>query len=439
MKKASKGATLLTIMLMTASFLFTSGFSFITLSRDVLKTETEKVSFELPFTDIKGIPAEGAVMEMYARSVINGDESGTFRPKQPVTNMESIVLIDRLLGYKPAEEDIESNIYLKETFDIPQWAVGYIGWALDKNLITYEELPKMSLKEPMIKQDAAVLAVRALGLTKEAKKRKASELKFLDTAQLTPELKGYISVAAEQGIMESVADGTFQPASPVSRGEMAIILSKLSDVLHLPADNQSVGFIKEIDGGKRTIVLSGINAMEFNLILPEDYVCYLDLKPTTLDALETGEYVSVLTREGGSTVVMAKTKGSDKGINIPFENLDPGQAPEEIAQWVDSNKNTEQCAVKKLDNNLYILVSRGEKKTAGYAVNITQVSGMRDQEALNLTIGMEMTDPDPDALVSQVIDYPFVLIRLADLGDALSSIEFVNKQNQKIAEIINKG
>jgi serine protease AprX len=66
---------------------------------------------------------------------------------------------------------------------------------------------------------AAVALVRAAGLRSEAEAKAGSPLVFLDTSGIPSELRGYISVAVSNGLLQS--DSTFRPNGAFTRADLA--------------------------------------------------------------------------------------------------------------------------------------------------------------------------------------------------------------------------
>ncbi len=82
------------------------------------------------------------------------------------------------------------------------------------------------------RSEAAAMVGRALGLDKTQRSTRFSDVGSSNHAS------GYIESAAEKGILNGFKDGTFRPDQPVTRAEMAILISK---AYSLP-DTQSVAF-----------------------------------------------------------------------------------------------------------------------------------------------------------------------------------------------------
>ena len=66
---------------------------------------------------------------------------------------------------------------------------------------------------------AAVALVRAAGLRSEAEARAGTPLAFLDVSGIPSELRGYISVAVSNGLLQG--DTTFRPSGALTRADLA--------------------------------------------------------------------------------------------------------------------------------------------------------------------------------------------------------------------------
>ncbi len=91
----------------------------------------------------------------------------------------------------------------------------------------------------------------------------------------------------------------------------------------------------------------------------------------------------------------------------PFEAVEPEQAPQEIQDWVNESKFFEMGQIKKYGKETYILVTRGEKKTGGYAAEIERIQQFSD----HLKVTVNLADPPKGYAVIQPIEYPFSLVK----------------------------
>ncbi|MFZ5969825.1 MAG: stalk domain-containing protein [Bacillota bacterium] len=84
---------------------------------------------------------------------------------------------------------------------------------------------------------------------------------------------------------------------------------------------------------------------------------------------------------------------------------------EEIKNWVESNYKNGGIYYKKVDHEIYILVSGGEKPTGGYSVEVDNVTMITPDTAY---VAAHVNAPGKGDIVAQVITYPYVLIKIED-------------------------
>lgn len=432
----SKLVTILIIMSITGSLVLI-GFAFAPAEvREPLLTKAKAPDIGFPFNDIRGHWAESAIIEMYAKGVMIGYKDSTFRPKKPVTFLEAVVMVDKLLYGKPSIIDTSpSSNYLHDQYNIPEWAVGYISSAMRHEILPWEKLQKVSQQPLLTREQAAELAVRALELTKQVKQKSGATVQFTDAAQITENARGFVALACERRVMNGFPDGSFQPAGPISRAEIAILLANIADQLPYINSEETSGFIKSVDVEHSTVKFVYEEGTEAEITLPGLCLIYLDDKTAGIDQLAQGNHLRVIQSHSGDlTVVIAQAVVPDLGVPLASEKVNLALAPEIIRQWVETNKSSETYMVMAANGSLYFLVTRGEKMTAGYNVNIIKVSSTADEKGADFRIWVDRTDPSPDTFVNQVISYPFALVRVDLPQKTIDAVTFVDKLNQVISE-----
>jgi hypothetical protein len=425
------------VLCMVVSLFATSGFALTLMPGELAENNVISQPAQLPFNDIKGHWAESAIMEVYAKEVIRGYDNFAFRPNQPVTSLEGIVMIDRLLGYETSKYSVFADGYLKEKFNIPEWAVGYVGAAFRNDILLYSELEKIALRRPMTRLDAATMAIRALGLAKQIKRNENLAVTYKDLSQLDLEDKAVISLVSERKIMNGFTDGSFQPENPISRAEMASILSNL--FRHIPGlkYGEVSGVVKSVNPEDNIITILVNDSMEEQVVLPQQYYIYFNDKAVAIDKLVPGYFVRIIgTKAVGIKVLIVQLVVSDEGNELSIEEVNLKSEPLEIQQWVEINRNFENYLARVYNGKLYFLVTRGEKMTGGYTVNLRKVSYTIDDKEINYKVWMERSDPDREALVNQVISYPYALVRvdLSKEKGEVSNLIFVDELNEVLAK-----
>ncbi len=432
--KGRKMVTITAIWLI-AAFLFTSGFTFISLKSATVGS-TDSKNLLLPLTDIKGHWAEAGIMEMYARGVMIGYRDGSFRPKKQLTYLDGIVMLDKMLWGEPPKSDFETSGYLKDEFKIPEWAVGYIASALRHQIIYYSDLQKVAQAQPLTRQEIAVFIIRALELTGKTDAEKELRLPFNDAKEIPDQLKGYVSLVNELGIMTGFPNGDFKGNRTVSRAEMAKILNNIADfVSYLKMDEVS-GFIKSLANSEGAITLTTSSGKEVRIVLSDKYFIYLDNKAATTEKLKPGMYLRVITSTSRrTTVLLAQRVNPDEGTPVMFEQVLTLPSAD-ILNWVEENKVKESYSVKTIEEKLYLLAARGEKMTGGYKITIRKIFAARNKNGgLDYTVFVLRSDPGRDSIVNQVISYPYSLVRFDKSGETVNSIIFLDELNRVLEEI----
>lgn len=112
----------------------------------------------------------------------------------------------------------------------------------------------------------------------------------------------------------------------------------------------------------------------------------------------------------GAIFIPRTLKGKDG--EIKFKVVEEEDIPDTISEMLPKYLLEERALTCKFDNDIYVVVTRGEKKSKGYLVEIDQV--MKEnytKDIYDLVVYAKFTDPDPDEIVDQEFDYPFVVIK----------------------------
>ncbi|NBI07822.1 protease complex subunit PrcB family protein [Senegalia massiliensis] len=99
-------------------------------------------------------------------------------------------------------------------------------------------------------------------------------------------------------------------------------------------------------------------------------------------------------------------KGDEK---VSFDIIKEDDIPKEIEEILPKYQKEERALACKVDDKIYIVVTRGEKNTDGYDVTIQSIEKKKNNGKFDLIVYAEYTDPKPDEIVPQVITYPTVI------------------------------
>lgn len=115
------------------------------------------------------------------------------------------------------------------------------------------------------------------------------------------------------------------------------------------------------------------------------------------------------------------------GSPAPFKILsganqvDP-ELPEEVKKWAVSSSRNQSAGSMTYGEWTYILIATGERPTAGYEVEIINIS---DNGSGQLNVRYRVTGPKPGQAAAQVITRPHILARIPASN---SVVEFINEK-----------
>ena len=100
------------------------------------------------------------------------------------------------------------------------------------------------------------------------------------------------------------------------------------------------------------------------------------------------------------------TQQSDGGANIRFFEI--LSEPNEIAMLQNDEKLKNKIQPNDIQTSNFIVLNMGEKATGGYKIGVE--SAVETDKNIILTI--KETIPEPNAMVSQVVTYPYCIVRI---------------------------
>lgn len=432
MQPARKYITLL-LVIMVGLFLNT-GFIPAPLKSAVINQVQPAEEKPVPFDDINGHWAEAAISEMYLKDIMKGYPDNTFKPNNAISKIQAVVMLVRVMGLEPNEELADDLPYLQETFHIPKWANGYVITALNEKLVFYNELETIGLQKPLARQDAARLVVRALGLSKEAETTDLDKLDIADARQIKPEYLGYVALAVEKGLMTVNMEGNFQPFNPVNRGEIAVLFSRADNFLP-EHELEAVGSFVYSETEQQELALTN-NDTEFTVKMAGNYLLFKDGKAVVWKDLMAGDNVKVVKNSHDEGVlILAASTPKPEAMELPFETLKLEAESEAVQSFVTKNKVAEDCFVLKQDGYLYVLVTRGEKPSSGYSVEITKITGIDRNNTRELEVTVVKSGPKPGYFYNPVLSYRFALAKISLDGKTPGQVTFVDEAGQILKQL----
>ncbi|HHY92850.1 MAG TPA: S-layer homology domain-containing protein [Firmicutes bacterium] len=262
------------------------------------------------FKDIEKNWAREYITEMAAAGLVRGINEETFAPDDQVESAQVLALLVRALGL---EQKALGYGYQDLTADylapVPLWARGYVRVAVERGLVTPEEVAQWQSGQKATRLDVARYVARLFG-EEELAGTRPEGLNFTDLAGVPTDLQMYILIVAQRGIMVGAPGGRWLPFDYVNRGQMAkilsLILSRLVPLVPEPVRQQVYGEIVQVTAGdadEAAAVTLKTQQGQLTYTLAAECAVYVDGKAAEVEDLAPGQRAwLVLARSEDGTV-----------------------------------------------------------------------------------------------------------------------------------------
>lgn len=115
--------------------------------------------------------------------------------------------------------------------------------------------------------------------------------------------------------------------------------------------------------------------------------------------------------------------------DVSYEVLEQSQIPDKIQQILPRYKMLERALAAKVDEDIYVIVTRGEKLTGGYGVEIEKIQLLKEDKEQRMVVHAIFRDPKEEDIVTQVITYPYVVAK-TDLSELPKKIDLKVNYNE---------
>lgn len=97
---------------------------------------------------------------------------------------------------------------------------------------------------------------------------------------------------------------------------------------------------------------------------------------------------------------------------VEFEEIKESQLPKEItADVIPEYKTLERALACIIDDDVYVIVTRGEKPTSGFKVSVDNMVLEEKDGKTTLVVYANFQDPDKKTAFSQIITYPIQVVK----------------------------
>ncbi|MEL6469275.1 MAG: S-layer homology domain-containing protein [Cyanobacteria bacterium J06623_4] len=183
------------------------------------------------FPDVPaGFWAARAIRQAQTTGFISGFPDGSFRPDAPLTRVQAMVALVNGLGL--GEGRSQSLLIYGDRAQVPSYAIEAVAAATDRKMVVnYPDPYTLRPLAPISRAETTALVHQALVAANKTPRIDSPFIAKADTAapnfsDLSPKhwAADYIEPLVEQGWLSGFRDGTFQPDSPMTRAQFAVLL-----------------------------------------------------------------------------------------------------------------------------------------------------------------------------------------------------------------------
>ncbi|WP_231506418.1 OmpL47-type beta-barrel domain-containing protein [Paenibacillus sp. UNC451MF] len=176
------------------------------------------------FADMQGHWAEREVTEASGCGIVSGFEDGTFRPDEPVTRAQFVVMLMQTLEQDNVQQGA-SAIHFTDAAVIPAWAAQAVSWAEQNGIVNGYEDGTFRSNVQVSRAEMITMAAKAFKLPSASPG--AVDSLFSDATDIPAWAKGYAASAQQKGFVKGRENGKFAPNDHTTRAEAITLLLRM--------------------------------------------------------------------------------------------------------------------------------------------------------------------------------------------------------------------
>jgi hypothetical protein len=274
------------------------------------------------FTDTSSHWANKYITKMALLDIVRGYTDGSFRPDNPVSRQEAVLMALRLLGL---EDDAETaSVNAVYGFETDAYFKPYVDYAFSIGLLSnLEELSSYGRAKwgtsPASREWIAKLTIRVI----QEEERATSSIQFSDRDDISAWAVGYVNAAAELGIVTG-SNGAFYPHRSVTRAELATFFSRAEPLLAERSPRIAEGVVTAADNAGLTITDAQGNAVSFIYAAAPALYSYAQNTPIARTDIRAYSRVLVIQDAGVAyyVEVLAEQQAETKKGTILYTDID---------------------------------------------------------------------------------------------------------------------
>lgn len=335
--------------------------------------QAKKVQFAM-MSDVRGHWAAEPVTVMQKQGIIKGMPDGKFHPQDKVSKCEALVMITRALGL---EGQSPSDDSLEQVRNCPDWARDSVALALDKGIITSQELKNFVGNSPALRYEIAVWLGRAVGRGDLGD----GNLYFVDKGKIPAYAKKFVAYMAKNKIMNGYPGGAFGPLNPVQRAEIAAMLFRCQNIFSFNPKFIAIrGTVDEVIASDPAFIILESDGDEESTLsmmikVADDAAVFVDGSAADLEDVEAGDSVTLVLNPARVAIVVSVNSDEDTDDDDEDQNEDE-DAPEVVELSPEDGADDVEAGLKTLvatfDENIYAVDSEADIESEIVVQNITE-------------------------------------------------------------------
>lgn len=258
---------------------------------------------KVKFKDIEKNWARDYIEKLTLAGILKGVSDDKFAPEDSVESVQVLVMLVRALGLEEEALKYQNDeTTIRNMAGIPAWARGYVRVALEKGLISEQELSNLRPGQNATRLDVAKYISR-LFEDEEDLWAGFDVANLCDLEDLPDNLKAYIALVVKKGIMVGTPEGYWLPHNLVNRGQMAKIISLiLNRLANRPeqAKTEVYGEIVRVRSKTGELTIETKHGT-YTYQVTDDCTVYVDGKSADLEDVTSGQRARLVLARSGST------------------------------------------------------------------------------------------------------------------------------------------
>ncbi|AKG35356.1 S-layer homology domain-containing protein [Paenibacillus durus] len=360
------------------------------------------------FSDVtSGFWAEKHIYKLAAQEIIIGN-NGKFRPADPVTQQEAVLMALRFMKLDDQASGGTATA-LPEGFDVSNYYKPYVVLAFQRNVLDKTaEMAADNLKtswgtHKATREWIAELLIRALGKTSDAQAVASEPSGFADDAKISAGKRGYINAAINLGLTNGLSGNIFNPTGEVTRAQLATFLSRAEAYSAAAYNNTSSGIVTEVKEGKMTLY-SGVSNSVYSLNSGTAYFSSAAETAISLNNIQPYTKVTVIGKNGAAayveltdpkpqveTIQGTFARLSVSGNKLWLKNADgyPEYAFDNATSFVDAGGST--IAASSISEDSIVAITRETFTGQNKILKVQVTSGVVNKTASGTLKSIDLT------------------------------------------------